>query len=125
MRAQKSRPTLVLIGLCFAAACGQSAPTPEPSAAAPNPSQWIGKWFGPEGTYVDIAKDAERYRLIIANLDGPRTFQGVADGRRLMFERDGVRESIKAGTGAETGMKWLLEKKDCLVVKPGEGYCRG
>lgn len=116
--------TILLFGLCLAAACGQKPPGPEPPAAASGPAQWIGKWFGPEGTFVDIAKDAAQYRVIISNLDGPRTFQGVADGERLVFERDGVRESIRAGTGAETGMKWLLDKKDCLVVKSGEGYCR-
>ena len=38
--------------------------------------------------------------------------------------RDGVRESLRPGSGVETGMKWLQDKSDCLVVKPGEGYCR-
>jgi hypothetical protein len=116
---------LCLLGLCLVAACGPQPPTPESPPASPGPPQWIGKWFGPEGTFVDIATDAGQYRITISNLDGPRTFPGVADGRQLTFERDGVRESLRAGTGVETGMKWLLEKKDCLVVKPGEGYCRG
>ncbi len=26
--------------------------------------------------------------------------------------------------GAETGMKWLSEKANCLTISPGEGYCR-
>jgi hypothetical protein len=26
--------------------------------------------------------------------------------------------------GARTGMKWLADKRDCLTVAFGEGYCR-
>ena len=48
----------------------------------------------------------------------------MAAGDTIAFERGGIKETIRAGSGADTGMKWLSEKKDCLVVKPGEGYCR-
>jgi hypothetical protein len=48
----------------------------------------------------------------------------MAAGDRIEFERDGKRESVRAGSGKETGMKWLLEKKDCLIIKTGEGFCR-
>jgi len=40
------------------------------------------------------------------------------------FERDGLQESIRPTNGDETGMKWLAGKKNCLTVRPGEGYCR-
>ena len=33
-------------------------------------------------------------------------------------------ETIIATSGKGTGMKWLADKHDCLVIKPGEGYCR-
>jgi hypothetical protein len=33
-------------------------------------------------------------------------------------------ESIHAGNGEDTGMKWLLDKKNCLIIKYGEGFCR-
>lgn len=86
--------------------------------------QWIGRWLGPEGTYLDIAKDGDGFRITISDLDGPRTFQGVARDEIIAFERDGQTESLRQGTGAETGMKWLADKQNCLVVKPGEGFCR-
>jgi hypothetical protein len=115
--------------LCLLTACGrQHDPPAAPTrSAAPSESahRWIGRWLGPEGTYLDIAADDQEYRVTISNLDGPRTFPGVPAGDRITFERDGVSESIRPGTGAETGMKWLAGKTDCLVVKPGEGYCRG
>lgn len=53
-----------------------------------------------------------------------RVFEGQSAGDGITFERDSVSETIRAGTGAETGMKWLQEKSNCLVVRPGEGYCR-
>lgn len=106
-------------------AAGQpDAPT---SVVASSPSvadQWIGRWQGPEGTYLDIGKDGDGYRITISDLDGPRTFQGFARDDSLAFERDGQKESLRHGNGAATGMKWLADKQNCLVVKPGEGFCR-
>ena len=100
------------------------APKPEVALSTSSPSQWIGEWQGPEGTLIEIAQDGEAFLITITNLDGPRTFQGHASGDRLLFERDGQSEAIRFGTGAQTGMKWLAEKRECLVVKQGEGYCR-
>ena len=95
------------------------------SSAANATSAWLGKWTGPEGTFLEISADGPGYRITIQNLDGPRTFAGKRAGKEIQFERDGIAESIKSGNGAETGMKWLQDKSDCLIVKPGEGYCRG
>ncbi|MGG2399615.1 hypothetical protein ACJRW5_21965 [Pseudomonas sp. SH1-B] len=86
--------------------------------------QWLGRWNGPEGTYLDISGTPADYRLTIANLDGPRRFVGRAQGAKIVFVRDGVVESISATDGETTGMKWLLDKHDCLTVRTGEGYCR-
>lgn len=125
MSGRRGNLTLYLLGVCLVAACGQPTPTPASQTDAPSPAQWIGRWHGPEGTYLEIAKNADQYQITISNLDGPRSFRAVADGRRLVFERDGVRESINVGTGTETGMKWLFDKNNCLIVKTGEGYCQG
>ena len=62
--------------------------------------------------------------LLIQSLDGPATYEGVAAGDRIEFNRDGKTEFIRAGSGKQTGMKWLLEKRDCLIIKQGEGFCR-
>ena len=88
-------------------------------------NEWMGLWQGPEGTSLQIDEMGGRYRITIRNLDGPREFEGDATKRGLEFVRDGVRESIHTGSGADTGMKWLADKSNCLIVKPGEGYCRG
>ena len=94
------------------------------SSAAPVADQWLGKWNGPEGTFLQLAGGKGMYEVTIQNLDGPRTFQGNAAGDRIAFERNGMKESLRATSGAETGMKWLSEKSNCLTVRAGEGYCR-
>lgn len=85
---------------------------------------WLGKWTGPEGTSLEIARKGNGFALTIQSLDGVETFEGSGKGDRILFTRAGKAESIRAGNGQETGMKWLLDKKNCLVVKSGEGYCR-
>jgi hypothetical protein len=92
--------------------------------AAPSTDAWIGRWTGPEGTYVEVTGAAGAYEIIVMNLDGARTFTGAAQGDEIAFERDGAAESLRATDGNETGMKWLAGKTNCLTVKPGEGYCR-
>jgi len=99
------------------------APAPEPTPA-PSTDRWAGQWNGPEGTFLRIEGAQGRYDITVHDLDSPRSFAGRAAGDRIEFERDGVKESVRATNGAETGMKWLADKKDCLTVRTGEGYCR-
>ena len=86
--------------------------------------KWLGQWNGPEGTYLLLSKSGERFVVKIQSLDGPNTYEGISVGDRIQFERDGKTEIIRAGTGAETEMKWLLDEKNCLIIKAGEGFCR-
>jgi heat shock protein HslJ len=86
--------------------------------------QWLGRWDGPEGTYLRLTKHGNQYAVEISDLDGPKTFEGVRDGNRIRFTRDGKTEFISAGDGQASGMKWLADKKNCLLTKPGEGWCR-
>ena len=85
---------------------------------------WMGKWNGPEGTYLDLSVRDGGYAVVVANLDGPITFDGRAVDGGIAFEREGKTEIIKAGDGVATGMKWLADKKNCLVINVGEGFCR-
>jgi len=98
--------------------------SPTPSAATNVADQWLGKWVGPEGTYAVLSKKGDKYGVQIHSLDGSATYEGTSVGNRIQFRRNGVTESIHAGNGEETGMKWLLDKKDCLIIKTGEGFCR-
>lgn len=104
------------------AARGASAPAP----AIPTDA-WLGTWTGPEGTSLQIAGGEGQYQVTIRNVGGPRTYLGSpgdGDGQEIRFERDGSKETIRASNGKQTGMKWLSEKKDCLTIRYGEGYCR-
>jgi hypothetical protein len=87
-------------------------------------STFLGQWKGPEATALSITQIGATYAIAITNLDGTRNFSGVPVPDGLSFERDGATYVIHKGNGAQTGMKWLAEKTDCLVVVTGEGYCR-
>ena len=90
----------------------------------PDTDAWVGRWNGPEGTYLEIASIGSGYEVTIKDLDAARTFIGSAADGRIEFRRDGVPEAIKATNGDETGMTWLAGKTNCLTIKLGEGYCR-
>jgi len=132
------RQTLILLfTLSVLAACDKAAQTPSAalteSTIVPNSAviekraadAWLGKWTGPEGTHLEILEEGNQYKVAIRDLDAVRTFDAVSIQSGLSFERDGITESITPGTGPDTGMKWLMDKSNCLVVKVGEGYCRG
>lgn len=112
--------------------CSKRDPAARPPTQAPSAPErieitadkWLGQWNGPEGTFLRIAGGKGRYEVTVRNLDGPRSFPGLAADNRIEFERDGVKESLQATDGQGTGMKWLAGKSDCLVIRPGEGYCR-
>ena len=103
-------------------------PPPKSTAAPPAASnvtdQWLGKWIGPEGTYLVLSKNLDQYIVEIHSLDGPASYNGISAGDRIEFQRNGRTESIHAGEGHETGMKWLLDKNNCLIIRTGEGFCR-
>src|SRR5688572_1076456 len=86
--------------------------------------QWVGRWNGPEGTFLRIDGGTGNYEVTIQDLDGPRTYRAFAAGDVIRFQRNGIDESIRRTNGAETGMKWLSEKTDCLTIREGEGFCR-
>lgn len=99
-------------------------------AQATPTDRWIGRWTGPEGLFLDIqpSPDGRKGHYAIANrdtLDREADYAGVADGETIRFTRDGKTLAVRAGSGAETGFKYLVGKSDCLIVVPGrEGYCR-
>lgn len=111
-------------------------PTTTPAASqvpSVNPDAWLGKWTGPEGTALTISKTENRYTLAFEMLDGPISVVGSAAPEGIIFTRDvdGITTTpdsktfiLKHGSGKDTGMKWLEDKQDCLVVQPSEGYCR-
>ena len=99
-------------------------PNPAPSAAPRKIDEWTGRWNGPEGTYLEISKSGDTYKIQIKDLDKVQTYRGTATSDGISFGRNGKEETIRSGNGEQTGMKWLLDKKNCLVIRYGEGYCR-
>ncbi len=127
--------TLVLLSAC----------DKEPQVSQPQPAsvqatlvpevlptdKWVGQWVGVEGLSLTVNKDQSigrghylltmRYGL---DADASGTFKGVATEEGISFTRPDGPQLLRAGDGVATGLKWLTEKKDCLVVNTGEGYCR-
>ena len=139
--------TLFAAFLLAAAACTNSTPEVKPTATpAPNQTSTpavtpsaaptasvpvkgaealVGRWPGVEGTYLNITKKGENYSVEIANLDGPKTYDGTAKGDTIEFKRNGKTETIKASNGADTGMKGFEKDTNCVVVTKGsEGFCK-
>lgn len=140
-----------LLGACTPAADVKPAPTAVPSpavsaspasSASPevaNPGEaavqkLIGKWDGPEGSYLSLTEKMgadgkqqlqRKFTVEIKNLDKAETFEGTAKNGTVEFTRKGKTETVKAATGAETGMKYLEKETNCVVVTKGsEGFCK-
>ena len=97
----------------------------------PPTDKWVGKWVGVEGLHLTIAKDDSigrgHYLLTMQyglDADDAGTFKGEATEDGIAFIRPDGPQLLRAGDGAATGLKWLADKKDCLIVATGEGYCR-
>ncbi|MES2324016.1 MAG: hypothetical protein V4633_17295 [Pseudomonadota bacterium] len=123
--------TLALLGSAVVATSISGCVDGSPDAASAKvvgavygPNKLMGRWTGPEGTFLLLAGANGKYAVTIRNLDGPRTFEGSGTGDTIAFERDGKLETIRATDGAATGMKWLADKKECITIQAGEGYCR-
>jgi hypothetical protein len=91
--------------------------------------KWVGRWRGVEGLNLVIARDAKKgaghYTLTQQyTLDDKGVFEGTGVGDVIQFHRPDGDQTLRETDGAATGLKWLATKKDCLTVKPGEGYCR-
>ena len=102
------------------------SPTTTPADVAVQ--KWLGQWNGPEGTYLVLSQGPSqnngKFDIKIRSLDSLDTYEGTATGDGIQFTRNGKTETIHAGNGEQTGMKWLLDKKNCLIIQSGEGFCR-
>ena len=94
------------------------------AGASVSVEKWLGQWNGPEGTFLRLSQSGNHYIVEIRSLDSLDTYEGVATAGGIQFTRNGKTESIHAGNGEDTGMKWLLDEKNCLIIKYGEGFCR-
>ena len=130
------RHVLIPFALAALAGCEQPAEpqateTADPAAAmaeAPpvvaDPVSWVGTWKGPEGTSLVIEPAGEAFTVKITDLDRTRIHAGKPSADGIVIERGREPLTIRAGSGDDTGMKWLAGKTDCLIVGLNEGYCR-
>jgi len=114
----------LVIAAALAAGCETQNQPPTPSPVPNAEPRKIDEWNGREGTYLEISKSGDSYEIRIKDLDKVQTYRGTATGDGISFERNGKAETIRSGNGERTGRKWLADKKDCLVIRKSEGYCR-
>ena len=140
-------PTLLLASVSVLASCADPSPvsnTTTPvevngteevmpsereaaSADAATPETvFVGRWTGVEGTYLDVsARPGGGVVMEMQwDLDNKGDYEGTVRSDGLHFLRGGVDHVARRTDGDATGLKYLAGKKDCLTVKPGEGYCR-
>jgi hypothetical protein len=109
------------------ATSNESAPAPAgPAPATIDSASWAGKWTGPEGMYLTVTpgSDGKITLEMQSDLDTKATYKGTATADGISFKRGEETLTLKQSTGDQTGLKYLADKKDCLMVKSGEGYCR-
>lgn len=122
----------ILVALAAAAVLAACKDSPVPSTTTSSEAKkegpftdWEGTWNGPEGTWLSLSTEVPGvYTIVIKNLDGENKYRGTAEGSRIVFERDKKRETLQLTDGPGTGMKWLADKKRCLAVREGEGWCK-
>jgi hypothetical protein len=108
-------------------ASASATPTPGPSASgtSADATPYLGRWIGVEGMVLNVAAVPAGVTLDMQyDLDNRGTFAGTVGPQGIAFTRNGLAETLKPGDGAATGLKYLADKRDCLIVKSGEGYCR-
>ena len=104
----------------------EGAGATDPATAPHRFADWAGKWTGVEGMYATITPtEPGKYKLEMqSDLDTKGTYGGEDSEHGIKFKRGSEELSLRRGSGDETGLKYLAGKKECLIVKEGEGYCR-
>lgn len=104
----------------------EATETTDPATAPHRFASWTGKWTGVEGMYATITPAAPgKYKLEMqSDLDTKGTYDGEDSEHGIKFRRGNEELSLRRGNGDETGLKYLAGKKECLIVRQGEGYCR-
>lgn len=102
------------------------ATAPMPADGAKLEADYLGHWTGVEGMALVVAsRPGGGVTMDMQwDLDHRGRFDGSVTAEGLRFMRNGVAESAVHTDGDATGLKHLAGKRDCLTVRPGEGYCR-
>lgn len=103
-----------------------SPPSPTSSAIGLPQANYLGRWIGVEGMYLNVSpREGGGVTLEMQyDLERKGSFLGSVTAEGLRFTRNGKAQIAVPTDGDATGLKWLAGKRDCLTVAPGEGYCR-
>lgn len=103
-----------------------TSPSPTSSATGLPQADYLGRWIGVEGMYLNVSPHEGGGVTLEMQYDLERkgSFPGSVTAEGLRFTRNGKAEIAVPSDGDATGLKWLAGKRDCLTVAPGEGYCR-
>jgi hypothetical protein len=130
---------IVLLAACFASLAACSPPAQQAGAlsaapledtqaklVAPPTDAWLGKWIGVEGNYLEVGVGAAPgvYALTEGTLDGVKSYVGTGKALTIEFEEAGKNYTIRPGAGTDTGLKYLADKTNCLVIEQSRGFCR-
>lgn len=126
--------TVIAVSMLALLGCKENAPPAPVAVGTTTPNDhtlvenytdtWAGQWNGPEGTFLKIDGSRGVYKLTIQGLDGANSYDGKSVEQRIRFMRNDREAYIQATDGAGTGMKWLADKQNCLIIRAGEGFCR-
>jgi uncharacterized protein (DUF2147 family) len=58
--------------------------------ASGSTDQWLGKWTGPEGTFLFLAKNGDNYDINIQSLGGLARYEGPAAGDTRLDAQQGT-----------------------------------
>lgn len=85
-----------------------------------------GRWLGANGTILTLAKEKDdAYSVVIRTASNDEDdLPATESNGKLQFRRQNIVETITPGKGKDTGVPELAGKRDCLIIKAGEGYCR-
>ena len=107
------------------AASPAGSPSPASNIAAGKADSLIGRWAGTGEAYLNVTKKGDKFSIEIAGASGPKTFEGTAKGDVIEFMRNGKTETLRAGSGGDTGVKGFEKETNCVVITKGtEGFCK-
>lgn len=55
---------------------------------------------------------------------GSGVFTGTISGKGMKLKRNGRFQTIRHVTGPQTAVPSLADKRDCVIIEAGEGFCR-
>jgi hypothetical protein len=95
-----------------------------------NTDHFLGRWMGVEGNFIDIIPSKNRYKVMVVNYNNPEDngrfteYAGTVLGDELQITIGKSKKLISFTDGPGSGMKYLVDKNNCIKIQDDDGYCR-